>query len=67
MNCHSPDGIVITATSIANPDLQIVEKFHYTTYMNEGDCFAEALSFADRMIEEGFVFELQEINEVTRI
>jgi|TARA_B110000879_G_C11157916_1_gene507735 hypothetical protein len=58
---------VITATSIANPDLQIVEKFHYTTYMNEEDCFAEALSFADRMIEEGFVFELQEINEVARI
>ena len=67
MSCHSPDGIVITATSIANPDLQIVEKFHYTTYMNEGDCFAEALSFADRIIEEGFVFELQEINEVARI
>ena len=67
MSCHSPDGIVITATSTANPDLQIVEKFHYTTYMNEGDCFAEALSFADRMIEEGFVFELQEINEVARI
>ena len=67
MNCHSPDGIVITATSIANPDVQIIEKFHYTTYMNEGDCFAEALSFADRMIEEGFVFELQEINEVARI
>ena len=67
MSCHSPDGIVITATSIANPDLQIVEKFHYTTYMNEEDFFAEALSFADRMIEEGFVFELQEINEVTRI
>jgi hypothetical protein len=35
--------------------------------MNEEDCFAEALSFADRMIEEGFVFELQEINEVARI
>ena len=67
MSCHSPDGIVITATSIANPDLQIVEKFHYTTYMNEEDFLAEALSFADRMIEEGFVFELQEINEVARI
>ena len=67
MSCHSPNGIMITTTSIANPDLQIVEKFHYTTYMNEEDCFAEALSFADRIIEEGFVFELQEINEVTRI
>ncbi len=67
MSCHSPDGIVITATSIANPDLQIVEKFHYTTYMNEEDFLAEALSFADRMIEEGFIFELQKINEVTRI
>ena len=67
MSFQSPDGIVITATSTANPDLQIVEKFHYTTYTNEEDCFAEALSFADRMIEEGFVFELQEINEVTRI
>ena len=67
MSCHSPDGIVITATSIANPDVQIIEKFHYTTYTNEEDCFAEALSFADRMAEESFVFELQEINEVTRI
>jgi len=67
VSCQSPDGIVITATSTANPDLQIVEKFHYTTYMNEEDFLAEALSFADRMIEEGFVFELQEINEVARI
>ena len=67
MSFQSPDGIVITATSTANPDLQIVEKFHYTTHMNEEDFFAEALSFADRMTEEGFVFELQEINEVTRI
>ena len=58
---------MITTTSIANPDLQIVEKFHYTTYMNEEGFFAEALSFADRIIEEGFIFELQKINEVTRI